>query len=121
VHPFQEASTFRTLADDYLIPGREATLLKAQYGHFPQKYTLLSLFRINCYAKHIPAYLGNIDEATGKTSITLSGYRAFWIQKKTEAHQKYCSKPIEAPIELLLLVFMEKLSHIPFTKQVFFS
>jgi len=69
VRPFQEASTFRTLADDYLIPGREPTLLKAQWGHFPQKYTLLSLFRINCYAKHIPAYLGNIDEATGKLAL----------------------------------------------------
>ena len=103
------------------MPGREARLLKAQQGPFPQKYTLLSLFRINSYAKHIPAYLSNIDEATGKTRITLSGYRAFRIQKKTEAHHEYDSQPNEAPIELLLLVFMEKLSHIPFTEQVFSS
>jgi len=72
LRPFLETSTFRTLANDHLIPGREATLLKAQQGPFPQKYTLLSLFRINYYAKHIPVYLSNIDEATGKTGITLS-------------------------------------------------
>jgi len=51
------------------MPGREARFSKTQQGPFPQKYTLLSLFQINCYAKHIPAYLGNIDEATGKLAL----------------------------------------------------
>jgi len=38
----------------------------------------------------------------------LSGYRAFWIQEKTEAYQEYGSKPIETPIESLSLAFTEK-------------